>query len=106
LGILAGTAIALRESEPAGSLIVQNLSERNHELVANLGLHNLLTVIDDASSASPSNETLDYDSLAEGVVADTRAVLESHENLVRADASNQNKFQDVISFLKNQVDTK
>lgn len=106
LGILAGTAIELRESEPAGSLIVQNLSERNHELVANLGLHNLLTVIDDASSATPSNETLDYDSLAEGVVADTRAVLESHENLVRADASNQNKFQDVISFLKNQVDTK
>lgn len=106
LGILAGTAIELREAEPSGSLIVQHLSERNHELVANLGLHNLLTVIGDASRAMHENELLDYDALSEGVVADTRAVLESHENLVRADASNQSKFQDVISFLKNQVDSK
>lgn len=106
LGILAGTAIELREAESPGSLIVQRLSERNHELVANLGLHNLLTVIDESTTAETGHGRTDYDPLSEGVVADTRAVLESHENLVRADASNQNKFEDVISFLKNQVDSK
>ena len=80
LGILAGTAIELLEGEPSGALIVQHLSERNHELVANLGLHNLLTVIDEVSSEKGETDRLDYNSLSEGVVADTQAILESHEN--------------------------
>jgi len=32
-----------------------------------------------------------------------RLVLQAHENLVAADASNQAKFQDVLTFLKEQV---
>ena len=43
-GILAGTAIQLRERKPAGELIVGNLSERNYELICNLGLQNLLAI--------------------------------------------------------------
>ena len=39
-------------------------------------------------------------------VENARLVLEAHENLVEIDASNRTKFQDVISFLKNQVEDK
>ena len=106
LGILAGTAIELREAASPGTLIVQHLSERNYELVANLGLHNLLTVVSESATAKSGQGRMDYDSLSESVVAETRTVLEAHENLVRADTGNHDKFEDVISFLKNQVDSK
>ncbi len=33
-----------------------------------------------------------------------RMCLEAHENLVEADQANQEKFQDVLVFLKNRVD--
>lgn len=39
-------------------------------------------------------------------VESARMVLQAHENLVEIDESNRTKFQDVISFLKNQVDRK
>jgi len=40
----------------------------------------------------------------EAELASARLVLEAHENLIEADEGNRNKFQDVVSFLKNQVE--
>jgi len=39
-------------------------------------------------------------------IENARLVLQAHENLVEVDASNKTKFQDVISFLKSQMDEK
>jgi len=36
-------------------------------------------------------------------VESARLVLQAHENLVTADAENQAKFQDVLTFLRNRV---
>lgn len=99
LGILAGTAIELRKLSPAGELVVGNLSERNYELICNLGLQNLLTISDESGQKSE-----EYDALQNQEVSDAKNILEAHENLTAADKENEAKFQDVIAFLRNQVE--
>jgi len=103
LGILAGTALELREQTPAGMLIICNLSERNHALICNLGLHNLLTIGEDLPD-SPAAET-EFSALKNVAVSDAKNMLKAHQNLVQADTENAAKFQDVIAFLKNQVES-
>ena len=39
-----------------------------------------------------------------GELENARMCLEAHENLVEADQANQEKFQDVLVFMKNRVD--
>lgn len=99
LGILAGTAIELRKLSPAGELVVGNLSERNYELICNLGLQNLLTISEESGQKSE-----EYDALQNQEVSDAKNILEAHENLTAADKENEAKFQDVIAFLRNQVE--
>lgn len=99
LGILAGTALELKKLTPPGVFVVCNLSERNHELLCNLGLQNLLTIGDDLPEKCDAN----FSELQNMEVSDAKAVLNAHENLVAADDQNAAKFQDVIAFLKNQV---
>lgn len=101
LGILAGTAIELRKLPQPGELVVGNLSERNQELIINLGLQNLLKMSD-----SPSVPKDRFDSLQNKEVSDAKKILEAHENLAAADKENISKFQDVIAFLRNQVEDK
>ena len=99
LGILAGTALELRKLTPVGELVVGNLSERNYELICNLGLQNLLTVCKDKTEA-----TDDLDALQNQEISDATNILQAHENLTWADKENVSKFQDVIAFLRNQVE--
>lgn len=101
LGILAGTAIELRKLDPSGELAIGNLSERNLELICNLGLQNLLTVIDEAESPEGN-----LDALENREVSEAKQILEAHRNLTKADKENEAKFQDVIAFLQNQVEGK
>ncbi|MGJ8638353.1 MAG: STAS domain-containing protein [Opitutaceae bacterium] len=100
LGILAGTALELKKLTPPGVFVVCNLGERNNELICNLGLQNLLTIGDDL----PKAEDAEFSKLDNVEVSDARTVLDAHENLVKADDQNAAKFQDVISFLRNQVE--
>jgi anti-sigma B factor antagonist len=107
LGILAGTAMELRRAQPHGRLILARLGSRNLELVRNLGLHRILVVDDSAESLSidEAGEVLEGEAAAErSEVENARLVLQAHEDLVQVDESNRTKFQDVISFLRNQID--
>lgn len=100
LGILAGTALELKKKDPPGRLTLCKLSERNQELITNLGLQNLLTISDEETAFTHSA----FESLENEEVSNAKNVLEAHEKLAEADAQNLAKFQDVISFLKNQVE--
>jgi len=100
LGILAGTAIELRKKQPAGELVLCNLGERNFELISNLGLHNLLSVAQDNDLEAGGR----FEWLHDKEVSEAKEVLKAHENLAEADKSNVAKFQDVIAFLRNQVE--
>jgi anti-sigma B factor antagonist len=106
LGVLAGAAIQLRKQQPPGSLVLCRLGTRNLELVQNLGLHRLLIVDDGEPKVDGSGcKALDAKPVR-GEVESARLVLEAHENLVRANAGNQAKFQDVLTFLKQRLDEK
>ncbi len=102
LGILAGTAIRIRRETPEGRLDLCNLSERNFELVRNLGLHRILNVIHEPTDA-PSVESSSLESLGSDSVS-SKMMLEAHRNLLEADADNAGKFEDVIEFLEKDIE--
>ncbi len=107
LGILAGLGIKLMKKEPKGSVVLCRLGARNHELIQNLGLQRILTVDDGQEaekmdSAGDSLQQLKSEN-TRSEVENARLVLQAHENLLEVDDSNKTKFQDVIAFLKNQV---
>ncbi len=104
LGVLAGAALQLRKVEPRGSLVLCRMSPRNSELVCNLGLNRLLTVDPGAAELNMAGATQKVAGEKLDEVASARLVLEAHENLVQADGSNHEKFQDVLAFLKGRLD--
>ena len=100
LGILAGVAIELREQSQPGTLLVCNLSERNRELICNLGLQALLSIDTQILLTEEGGQETPLDNAE---VSSARRVLEAHQNLIQADFQNAAKFQDVVAFLKNQL---
>lgn len=104
LGILAGTALELRKQTPAGVLILSHLGQRNRELVCNLGLQNLLTIAEEVPENRETGSAAEFSALKNVKISDAKNVLRAHEDLVQADTENASKFQDVIAFLKNQVE--
>ena len=96
LGMVAGAAIRLRKL--GGNLSLAGLNERNSELIENLGLGKIVAIIDAPSQAATSQAQLS------ATTATTEGILAAHENLVAADASNLSKFEDVITFLKKEME--
>lgn len=105
LGILAGAALDLRRQKQPGSIVLCRLGARNLELVRNLGLHRIMTV---DSGDRPMEFSKDTSQLTghggKAELENAKLVLKAHENLIEADESNRSKFQDVVGFLKNQVE--
>lgn len=107
LGILAGAGIELMKAQPKGQLTLCRLGQRNLELVRNLGLHRIMTVDDEGAEVVGVQAIQTLNQPADKAeINNARMVLQAHENLVEIDESNRTKFQDVIAFLKNQMDTK
>jgi len=104
LGVLAGVALELRKHVPQGSLVICRVGPRNLELVKNLGLHRLLTVDTGETNVTLTGGAALDCSPARSELESARLVLAAHENLVAADEANREKFQDVLTFLKNRVD--
>jgi anti-anti-sigma regulatory factor len=105
LGVLAGAALELRKRTPPGTLTLVRVGERNLELIRNLGLHRLATV---DSGGFPMDLGGGGHALTEQMrteIERTRLVLEAHENLLVADPANATKFQDVMAFLRNQLNS-
>ena len=104
LGVLAGCALELRRLEPKGSLVLSRLSERNRDLVRNLGLHRIATLDEGGDSISTGGVSQSLSGPQLDELANARLCLEAHKNLVEAESGNQVKFQDVIDYLKGRVD--
>ncbi len=104
LGVLAGLALDLRKSDPKGTVVFCRLAARNLELIRNLGLHRLATVDFGGDLAPVDGDATPLEDKKLGELENARMCLEAHENLVEADQTNQEKFQDVLVFMKNRVD--
>jgi anti-anti-sigma regulatory factor len=106
LGVLAGAGLRLRRLNPPGSLVLARIAPRNLELIRNLGLHHLATVDAGDFQLGFGQPAQPLTGIARGALTDARLALEAHENLVMTDEANREKFQDVLSFLKNKIDRK
>ena len=108
LGILTGAALDLRKSNPPGSMVFIRLDKRNLEVVKNLGLHRLVKI--DSEISSPSFDPRKSKEITlHGPDKDQRTtakmILKAHQNLIQLEEGNRDKFQDVISFLKEQIES-
>lgn len=105
LGILAGAALEFKKMDPPGCLTLCRLGARNLELVRNLGLHRILRVDSgDFEMAFDDESSLTLNTLDKSEIANAKTILKAHENLVAADEGNLKKFQDVLAYLKVQVE--
>ena len=99
LGMVAGAALKIHKT--GGEMVLLNLNDRNMELIDNLGIYKLVNVEEDKSAMpKPSAEFLPANN------ATHANILNAHENLVEADSSNKTKFEDVITFLKKETQSK
>ena len=96
LGIIAG--VALKLNKVGGEVAMLNLSERNRELVDNLGIFKLVKI---AESTDRAETTRSLDCSGNATHAN---ILSAHENLVEINPANLAKFEDVITFLKKEAD--
>ncbi len=98
LGTLAGVALKMMNASVKGNLVLCGLNQRNMELVENLGLNRLVKI--NSTSSFETQITTEIPTEA----AKSSEILSAHENLIKADSSNKAKFEDVIKFLKKEVD--
>tara|TARA_B100001248_G_scaffold262700_2_gene261154 strand:- start:45506 stop:46021 length:516 start_codon:yes stop_codon:yes gene_type:complete len=104
LGILAGIGIEVMKADPRGSVVLCKLSTRNLELVRNLGLHRILEVDSGDYPMHFGDQTVELTQPNKAKIASARDILKAHENLLCVDEGNHAKFQDVVIFLKEQIE--
>lgn len=109
MGTLTGMALRLRELG-SGELKLIRLNERNHDLLTNLGLDQLMTLAPSTSSA-PSAKS-EVPTLGQAQTLPTAApdkqtqaetMLEAHQDLVDANPANEAKFKDVLEYLRQDL---
>ncbi len=104
LGILAGIGVDLLSQDPPGKITLVRLGARNLELARNVGLHRVLDVESGGFPMSFGAPAQPLSPVEHDRIEQSRLILRAHEHLVEIDETNKTKFQDVISFLKNQAE--
>jgi anti-sigma B factor antagonist len=108
MGTLAGIALKLQTGD--GIVRVIRLNERNHSLLANLGLDQLLQLeplgapgVESSDASLPEGAIQDLQVGQEDKASQARTMLEAHEAVVHANPLNEAKFKDVLDFLRQDV---
>jgi anti-anti-sigma factor len=106
MGTLAGVALRLREIG-MGGLRAVNVNERNAGLLTSLGLDQLFSVEDAASTDEVFPDAGARLRQAKpppaGADEQKQIVLEAHEALAEADSANAMKFKDVLEYLRQEL---
>ncbi len=106
LGIITGAALKLRKFDPPGKFALCCLGKRNRDLVKNLGLNQLMEIdVDSTGYCMPDHSTRDITN-RDGHTSrqEAKMILKAHEDLCKLDQANIHRFQDVIAYLKNEVE--
>jgi anti-anti-sigma regulatory factor len=106
LGIMAGAILELRKCVPPGTITLCHLGTRNLELINNVGLNRLLVVASECEACTSMNLSSGNSISIQdtGIPADNALILEAHQSLIHANRDNLSKFQDVVSFLKKELE--
>lgn len=104
LGIITSLAIRLAQKHKGGFIRLYQLSERNLELVHNMGLDRILSVeIGDL----PQHNSLSTEQalpLRPWEAAHPELILKAHQALVAIHEANKHQFQDLLTFLQREID--
>ena len=111
MGTLTGISRRLRDID-GGELEVINANERNRDLIESLGLDFVLTLDTDGSAWQAERAAISRQFREEEVELEpeeltkaqkTEFILEAHENLTEANPANIPRFEDVISYLRQEA---
>lgn len=111
MGVLAGIALRMREKN-GGGIVMINLTERHSELLQTLGLDRLLKTGTGALSSDAAGQVARLTEASSSRLqtggSDRRTAFETmltaHEDLVRVYPENQAEFQDVLTYLRKELD--
>ena len=111
LGMLAGIGLRLRQNGQLGTVQIVNISPRNLDLLQTLGLDRLFAM--NSNAPAPLAEAdyrklpdTDLTQITHPLDKDETAdlMIEAHDNLVRADERNAQKFRELTRFLREAVE--
>lgn len=103
MGTLAGLALRLRELGH-GHLRIVHASERNTELLSNLGLDRLMEVTPNGVAPESTPEESLQPAEAGTTMQDQKEnILTAHQALVEADPQNAVRFKDVLDYLTQEL---
>ncbi len=104
MGIITSLAMRLAQKPTSGSIHLYHLSERNLELIHNMGLDRILMI---EQGELPLKTTTAVESpllLHRWEAANPELVLKAHQALVAIQGANKRKFEDLLTFLKQEVE--
>ena len=112
MGTLTALALELKRRGGKGAGIeILNANERNRVSLTKLGLQNLMR-IDEEGTSWPDERELVAQNLSRPLApADLdrqeriEMVLEAHEALIKANAENRSRFQDVLEYLQRDLES-
>jgi anti-anti-sigma factor len=100
MGVLAGLALTARKKK--GELVLRAVSDKNTTLLRTLGLSQLVTMESAAGTPVPEVEVLETTADKRTL---TETMLNAHETLVAVLPGNLPKFKDVLTYLKEDLNT-
>lgn len=105
MGIITSLAMRLAQKYTGGTIRLYHLSERNLELIHNMGLDRIL-IIETGDIPPKNNPSAESPLLPhQWEAANPELVLKAHQALVALHEANQRKFEDLLTFLQREVDS-
>lgn len=108
MGVLAGLASRVRRE--GGEMVMIHLNARTRGLVATLGLDHIVAAFESGQTpdayqalADAARRMRTLEPVQENKQQTARTMLEAHEQLVQLDPSNQPRFKDVLTYLREDL---
>lgn len=101
MGVLAG--LSQRQQKESGrKVILTGVSDKLVNLMKTLGLSQLVEIQGDAPETQPQ-ELNELERIKETPLESANTMLEAHEKLVEIDEENRLRFQDVLEYLREDI---
>lgn len=104
LGIITGFATRLMKKNPDLRVTIYKVSERNLELLENMGLHRVFNIEskDIIINYPQESQKSNLSPLCASDMMQADLILEAHKELMRLNQANKDRFKDVVAFLKEE----
>lgn len=104
LGILAGAALNLKRTKPNGVIFLAGLSDRNLDLIKNLGLHRIVQLLETPQPHQGHSLEVGVHLDAESQTEEEKKemLIGAHEDLVEVDRKNLSQFENLLNFLRSE----